>query len=181
MTSFTWKPFSYTCYLCSLGLAWTVCSSSGVCCTCVVAPFCSAYARAWLVLLVAFTVLSTFLVALGELARIALFCGVRAFSLHRVLLYPQRWLSLLCSLLGLCCLLPLLCFVAHIVFVVGVSGFLAFLSLFALFALAAWLALQTFLLSHFFQIFFRIRWLSAFWFAFLFVCFVCLLTFALKP
>ena len=141
MTSFTWKPFCYTCYLCSLGLAWTVCSSSGVCCTCVVAPFCSAYARAWLVLLVAFTVLSTFLVALGELARIALFCGVHAFSLHRVLLYPQRWLSLLCSLLGLCCLLPLLCFVAHIVFVVGVSGFLAFLSLFALFALAAWLAL----------------------------------------
>ena len=126
-----------------------------VCCTCIVAPFCCACARAWHALLVActFMVLSTLWIALGDFAGIALFCGLHAFSLHCMLLYPQRWLSLLGSLLSLFCLLPLLCFVAYFVFVVGVSGFQTFLSLFALFALAAWLALHTFLLTHLFSFF----------------------------
>ena len=134
MTSFTWKPFCFTCYLCSLGLAWTVCSSSGVCCTCVVAPFCSAYARAWLVLLVAFTVLSTFLVALGELARIALFCGVRAFSLHRMLLYRSGGFH--------CCARCLAC-------VACFRYFVLLLTLFSLLAfLGSWLSFRCLLCLH---------------------------------
>ena len=66
-----------------------------------------------------FTVLSTLSVALGDLAGIALLCGLRTFSLHCVLLCPQRrlfflvlaaWFGLLASVVLLLTLFSLLAF-----------------------------------------------------------------------